>query len=135
MRLGLNGKQFAVLAALVVVSGFAGGLVSERLLHTSDAAAQERPTTTTIFVGQSGLVFRGPDGRALARVGGDGSGGYLDLYNAKEQPAARLRPGSFTGVVEAPNEARAPQLPKPDVERHFNPAYTSQQTWPNDLGF
>jgi len=135
MKARLDGKQFAALAALVVVAGFAGGVVSERFLHAGDATAQERPNTSTIYVGQGGLVFRSVDGRALARLGGDATGGFIEVYNSREQPAARLRPGSALDMPAPPERVLGPQPPQLRPEVQAVPAYTSRQTWPNDLGF
>ena len=105
--------QFAVLAAIVAVSGFGGGLVSGRLFAVPDAQAQGR-STTSINVGAGGLVFRDMNGRILAKLSSDGSGGVFELFNANEQAGARMRASSFGGGFELPPTARTPlALPSP----------------------
>jgi hypothetical protein len=92
--------HFAVLASLVTVSGFAGGIASQRIFGESAARADDRPVTTNINVGPQGLSFRGPVGRVIARLTSDSSGGIFEVYNANEQPGARVRASSFAGGVD-----------------------------------
>jgi hypothetical protein len=89
------------LVAVVAVAGFAGGVLSGRLFAPREALAQSRPVTTTINVGEQGLLFRGPDGRVIARLSSDPiQGGIFELYNASEKPGARLRAAALTGSLD-----------------------------------
>jgi hypothetical protein len=120
--------QFAVLAAIVAVSGFGGGIVSGRLFAVNEAQAQGR-LPTSIDVGAGGLVFRGPNGRVIAKLSSDASGGVFELFNANEQPGARLRANSFSGGFDV--TPRAPiALPLPPSPE---PAQKSMMAW--DPGF
>lgn len=114
--------QFAILAAIVAVSGFGGGIVSGRIFQVGDARAQERSTTGSINVGRAGLVFRGPNGRIIAKLSSEASGGVFELFNANEQPGARMRAASFAGGFDvlpreplgvAPLPLAAPPAPPP----------------------
>jgi hypothetical protein len=89
------------LASLLALAAFSGGLVSGAVWHGREAHAQERPVTTTINVGPQGLVFRGPEGKAIARLSADPvQGGVFELFNAQELPGARMRAAVFTGTVD-----------------------------------
>ncbi len=97
----LRPSHLFLLSALVTVSGFAGGAVSGRIFAPREALAQSRALTTTINVGSQGLLFRGPDGRVIARLSSDPvQGGVFELYNASEQPGARLRAAALTGTLD-----------------------------------
>jgi hypothetical protein len=122
--------QFAILAAIVAVSGFGGGLVSGRVFAVPEAHAQGAWTTTSINVGGAGLVFRGPDGRVIAKLSSDASGGVFELFNAHEQPGARMRATSFSGVMEVLPPPRAPLAVPPP-----NPYARQATAAAVDLGF
>ena len=108
--------QFAVLAAIVAVSGFGGGVVSGRLSSVTEARAQGR-SMTSVDVGASGLVFRGPNGRVIAKLSSDAGGGVFELFDANEQPGARMRAASFSGgfdvMPRAPIAIPVPASPDP----------------------
>jgi hypothetical protein len=108
-------KRLFLVSALVV-SAFAGGALSSRVF-AGDARADARPTTATIYVPADGLVFRSPEGKTIARISSDASGGVLELYNEKEQPGARLRTGGVTGSADFGSSAAqpAPQQPQGPV--------------------
>jgi hypothetical protein len=102
----MSSRRFALLAALVTVSGFAGGIVAGRV---SSAKADARPTTAFINVPSEGLYFRGPDGKIIARLAGESGGGVFELYNDKEQPASRMKAGDVKAtpvIVPVPPAVR-----------------------------
>jgi hypothetical protein len=116
--------QFVILAAIVAVSGFAGGVVSERVFAVKNARAQEAAheahehgsmtPMTSINVGSAGLVFRGPNGRVIAKLSSEATGGVFELYNANEQPGARLSASSPNGDIDL--LARDPiRVPSPNA--------------------
>jgi hypothetical protein len=111
----LRPSQLLFLATLVTLSGLLGGALSGRVFAPREALAQGRPLTTTINVGQQGLLFRGPDGRVIARLSSDPTqGGVFELFNANEQPGARLRASALTGTLDVfPSSAPVapPSLP------------------------
>jgi hypothetical protein len=111
------------LAVVGLVVGVVGGFVGARAMR--DAHADERPTTTTIFVGTQGLVFRTVDGRAIARLSSDSGGGVLELLDSQEQPRSRLRAAG----LDMGQGARAPQTTRPP------PVSTSSRQPRVDLGF
>ena len=82
-------RAFAFLIAGLAT--FAAGAVSHRLL-LRDARAQASPPST-IYVPWEGLVFRTPDGRAIARLSRDANGGVLELYD--DRHAARFGAGAM----------------------------------------
>ncbi len=96
MRATLSGRQFAVLAALVVVAGFAGGAASNALLAPRSAEAQ-LPSETHVMVPEQGIAFRNNQGKIVARIASDPNGGRLDLYDAHEQPGVSLGSRSSGG--------------------------------------
>jgi len=78
----------AILAVLVAT--FAGGMASPR--WTEREAIARQPQTATLYVPPDGLLFRAPDGRAVARLSYDAHGGVFEVYDDRERPAAALRP-------------------------------------------
>jgi hypothetical protein len=123
--------QFAVLAAIVAVSGFGGGVVSGRLFAVRDANAQARSPASSINVAASGLLFRGPDGRVIARLSSDAGGGVFELFDAHEQLGARMRASSFAGGMEVYPTARAAPIAIP-APNAFQP---QARAVAGDLGF
>jgi hypothetical protein len=59
--------------------------------HPNEAHADSRPATSTIYVGEGGLVFRDQQGRAIARLSSDSGGGVWELLDTKEQATLRFR--------------------------------------------
>jgi hypothetical protein len=128
----LRPSQLFFLATLVTLSGFFGGALSGRVFAPREALAQGRPLTTTINVGQQGLLFRAADGRVIARLSSDPTqGGVFELYNASERPGARLRAGALTGTLDVyPSAAPiAPPTIQPIAPGAASPAIA------RDMGF
>src|SRR5260370_15129299 len=90
---------------LAVVSAFAGGLVAAHV-WPRHASAEPIGSTSTIYVPADGLVFRGLDGKPIARLARDAHGGFLELYDDRRASAARF-PGRVVPAVErsAPSNA------------------------------
>jgi hypothetical protein len=84
--------------AIALAASFVAGVIVARCGGVREARAQ--PAAASIIVPPQGLVFRSTDGRALARLASDADGGVFELYDAREQVAARLRVGSATGALE-----------------------------------
>jgi hypothetical protein len=61
-------------------------------------------------VPEQGLVFRASSGKALARVRSEVTGGIVEVLDAREQVAVRLRATPNGGVVEL-GSPRAPSRP------------------------
>jgi hypothetical protein len=97
------------------ISVFAAGIGAAKLV--GEARADARPSTATIYVPPEGLVFRGADGRSIARLSSDASGGVFELYNAQEQPAAKLRASTFTGTIDLAAPRTQKEQPPPTLGR------------------
>ncbi|MGO8994989.1 MAG: hypothetical protein ACLQVI_16870 [Polyangiaceae bacterium] len=122
--------QFSVLAAIVAVSGFGGGLVSGHVFRVPEAQAQERAAMSSINVSAGGLVFRAPNGRVIAKLSSDASGGVFEVFNADERPGARMRAASFGGGFDVLPMPREPvTMPPP------NPYPPQAAVAAGDLGF
>ena len=67
----------AILAVLVAT--FAGGMASPR--WTEREAIARQPQTATMYVPPDGLLFRAPDGRAIARLSYDAHGGVFEVID------------------------------------------------------
>ncbi len=63
-------------------------------------------------VPEHGIVFRASSGKALARVRSDVTGGIVEVLDAREQVAVRLRATPSGGAVElgSPRAASRPAL-------------------------
>ena len=85
----LNGQQFALILALVVIGSFAGGVVSNRIFSDRQALAQLL-TTNTIPVPNGGVVFKTPEGRIVASLTADNLGGHFQIFNNAQQAVTRL---------------------------------------------
>lgn len=93
-------SRWSVLGA-VLTAGVVGGALSALVFGARPSWADGgRPTTSAIHVPAEGLVFRGQDGKAIARLTSDASGGVLELYNRDEQPAARMKTSGFSGSMD-----------------------------------
>jgi hypothetical protein len=68
-----------------------------------DARAQSHSSVSTVFVPPDGLIFRSPDGRAIARLARDESGGVIELYDNDEQVTSRLTARQPTRNAKAPD--------------------------------
>ena len=105
------------LVPMVVAAAFAGGALSGRIF-ARDAHAESRPTTATeYYVPADGLVFRGADGKTIARLSSDVNGGVLELYTAQEQPGARLRTAGVMGAADFGASASQPAPAAPPAPR------------------
>jgi hypothetical protein len=64
-----------------------------------DAHAQPAGATV-ILVPAQGIVFRGANGRVVARLRGDAFGGALELLDAREDVAVRLQATAAGGTID-----------------------------------
>lgn len=74
---------------ITVAAAFAAGALSHHL-WPHDAHAQGGPTTSSVLVPWEGLVFRTPDGAAIARISRDAHGGLFELYGDRQDGVARF---------------------------------------------
>src|SRR5258708_6128492 len=92
---------------VATMAAFAAGAASHHL-WPRDAHAQAGGSASTIYLPAEGLVFRTLDGKAIARLSRDPSGGVFELYDDYQEPAARL--SAATTGASAPT-ARVPRAP------------------------
>jgi hypothetical protein len=86
-----------VLVVVALVAGATGGVLSSRALPE----ARAQPAGAVIVpVPAEGVVFRGAGGNAIARVRSDPAGGAIEVLDAHEQVAVRLRATNAGGVIE-----------------------------------
>jgi len=115
--------RLAVVGSIILVIGVAAGAIGARVFAPREARADDRPTTSTIYVGSQGLVFRTHDGHAIARLSSDSGGGVLELLDAAEQPRSRIRASGLEVVAPSPPRppARLPPsiAPSPRVDLGF----------------
>jgi hypothetical protein len=127
----ISPKQFVALASLVTVAGFLGGAASNQIFGEREVRAEDRSAVSTMYVPSHGLVFRGHDGRMIARLSSDASGGVFELFDANEQPGARIHstPGGRSVDLTPPSQ--------PQSVNHNTPfaGPTPLGATPRDLGF
>jgi hypothetical protein len=87
-------------------TAFAAGTASHHL-WPREAHAQAVTSASTIYVPWEGLVFRTPDGRAIARLSRDAHGGILELYDDRQESGARLSSGALGASHPAAREPYA----------------------------
>jgi hypothetical protein len=98
------------IVALIVSSAVAVGLTSSGLLERA-AVAQKAPSASTIYIPPDGLTFRTFDGRAVARLSYDDSGGVLELFDEHEKPGASIRGSRLsTARTTTPPECTPPYV-------------------------
>ncbi len=83
-------------AALAVVAGVAGGMISHRL-DTSRTQAQNNQFAREVVLPDGGLFFKSKEGKLVAKLDADQSGGFLILYNSSERPAVYMGASQFGG--------------------------------------
>jgi len=107
----------AFVVACALVAGVGGGFAS-RLVPEAHAAV----ATMVVPVPSGGLVFRGVAGNALVRVREDASGGVLEVFDASEHVAVRLRASASSGGLELETVRTRPQAALPG-SRLDDPGY------------
>lgn len=75
--------------AVAALSAMLGGAL-EHWACPRDARAQPQSSVSTVFVPSEGIVFRSLDGRPIARLSREASGGVIELYDENEQVTTRL---------------------------------------------
>jgi hypothetical protein len=110
-----------VIVALIVSSAVAVGFASSGMLERA-AVAQRASSGSTIYIPPDGLTFRTFDGRAVARLSYDDSGGVLELYDEHEKPGARVRGSrlSTVGTSTSP-ECTPPFVIDSEGRKRFRP--------------
>jgi hypothetical protein len=89
------------LVPLAIAAAFACGLLASRVLE-KDARAQRAAMSSAVFVPADGVAFRTLDGRVIARLAYDAKGGYFELYDEHERPAASMRGNGIAVARAAP---------------------------------
>jgi hypothetical protein len=84
----MNRCSRALLWSLTVCAAFVGGIAFE---HFGRQANAQSGGISTIYVPPGGLVFRGMDGKPLARISEDSRGGTLELYDDRREVSTRLQ--------------------------------------------
>jgi hypothetical protein len=89
--------RHVTLIVAALVAGAAGGVLSSRALPE----ARAQPAGAIVVpVPPEGVVFRSAAGNAIARVRSDAAGGAIEVLDAREQVAVRLRATNAGGVIE-----------------------------------
>jgi hypothetical protein len=117
----------AAQSSLVVAAAFAAGALSQHLGAREARAQQTNPGPSTIYVPTDGLIFRGIDGKAIARLSHDSRGGVFELYDEKEAVATRV-PAAIHVNASVAKELH----PNPYVADDVDPF---EKPKPKDLGF
>lgn len=101
-------------ARLIVLAGFSGA-TGAALAHWAwprDARAQQPlSSVSTVYVPSAGLVFRTLDGRPIARLSREATGGVIELYDDEEQVTSRIAAG--TPPFPKPRSAECACVPAP----------------------
>jgi hypothetical protein len=106
---------------VVTIAAFASGLAFEHL-SPREARAQTISSLSTIYVPSDGLVFRTVDGRPIARLSRDVHGGFLELYDDRQEGVARFSSGALGPtrsarepyVLDQDDPWRPAQMTRPD---------------------
>ena len=107
----------ALVVMCALVAGVGGGFAS-RLLPEAHAGV----ATVVVPVPGGGVVFRGGAGNALVRIREDAAGGVLEVFDASERVALRLRATANSGGLELESvQARPPAVPP--AMRREDPGY------------
>jgi hypothetical protein len=103
-----DARRLAWFLAPCAAAGFFGAMTNQ-LLTTHPAHAQGVPASgpvpraelpsATIAVPPGGLFFKAPDGRIVARLYADESGGHYEVYNARGLPVAKLGAVGAAGTL------------------------------------
>jgi hypothetical protein len=99
--------------AAAFVTGVAIGQLPQREAHAQSLS------TATVYVPAGGLVFRAPDGTALARISRDAHGGTFELFDDRHGAPMGL-PGAGANTHAAapnPNAIDTGPLAQPPVTR------------------
>jgi hypothetical protein len=107
---------------LATIAAFATGLAFQHL-SPRDAHAQTMSSLSTIYVPSEGLVFRTFDGRPIAKLSHDAHGGFLELYDDRQDGVARFSSGAL-GPTHSPRE--------PSALDQDDPWRPSQRTRPDE---
>jgi hypothetical protein len=91
----------AWITVLTIATAFVTGIGVDRCMGR-EAQAQSL-STTTLYVPARGLVFRAPDGTALARLSRDAHGGTFELFDDRHEVSTRVQRAAPLSPVLAPN--------------------------------
>jgi hypothetical protein len=85
---------------VALAAAFGAGVLTSHALE-KDAQAERPPMASAVFVPNGGLAFRTLDGRVIAKLAYDAKGGFLELYDEHERPAASLHAAGVSGLTGA----------------------------------
>jgi hypothetical protein len=105
-------------ALLALAAGAVGGLAAS--WTANQAHADE--SAVSVPVPAHGLVFRTNGGRTIARLWSDKAGGVLEVLDAREQVAVRLRATNAGGAIELGHVATS-SLPASYTHSNEDPGY------------
>jgi hypothetical protein len=89
------------ITALAIATAFVAGIGASQLAQ-HEAQAQSL-STATLYVPAGGLVFRAPDGTAIARLSRDAHGGTFELFDNRHEVSMRAPKGPAKFPELAPN--------------------------------
>jgi hypothetical protein len=87
----------ALLATIAFVAGAMGGVASSVALGVAKASP---PAGVIVPVPPQGVSFRGAAGTTIARIRSEPSGGVLEVLDAQEHVAVRLRATPSGGSID-----------------------------------
>jgi hypothetical protein len=93
----------ASMLLLTTLAAFGGGATSH-YFWPRDARAQAIAHASTIYVPADGLVFRTIDGKPIARLSHGTHGGVLELYDDRQEAAARFSSGTIGATRSSARE-------------------------------
>jgi hypothetical protein len=98
----------ALLAAIAFVAGAMGGVASTVIVGEARAQA---PQAVIVPVPAQGVSFRGAGGTTIARVRSEPAGGVIEVLDAQERVAVRLRATPNGGTIDlGAGKTQAPTL-------------------------
>jgi hypothetical protein len=105
----------AGIAVVALAAGALGGVLSSRALREARADAGG---AIVVPVPPQGVVFRAVGGAAIARVRSDAAGGVIEVLDARERVALRLRATAAGGGAV---DMGPPRAYDPRADAHADP--------------
>ena len=99
----MDRRRYGLTLALLITS-FAGGAIGSRITESQPIQAQKvAAKDNAVIVPASGLYFKTPDGKAVARLFADQDGGNLQIFNSSGVPVAWLGAAENGGYLSVNN--------------------------------
>jgi hypothetical protein len=97
MRQSSSNVRITVIIAVAFAAGIGVGQFGRGEAHAQSLS------TATLYVPAGGLVFRAPDGTALARLARDAHGGTFELFDDRHEVSMRVPRVASAAPESAPN--------------------------------